>query len=99
PGHGEHHDDGGDDRRDPHPARVVGLALDEARLLALVAPASPGAFLLLGHSCSSITATTAAQSRQAPEGYAPPVLAVAFPAAAFGTNCYVLAPGPGGGGG
>ena len=38
---------------------------------------------------------TAAQSRQGGCGYAHPVLAVAFPAAAFATNCYVLAPGPG----
>ena len=28
-------------------------------------------------------------------GYAPCVLTIGFPAAAFGTNCYVLAPGPG----
>lgn len=36
-------------------------------------------------------AATAAQSRQGADGYAHPVLAVAFPAAAFDTNCYVLA--------
>ena len=38
---------------------------------------------------------TAAQSRQEAGGYARTVLVVAFPAAAFGTNCYVLAPGRG----
>ena len=39
--------------------------------------------------------SSAAQSRQERSGYARTVLAVAFPAAAFATNCYVLATGPG----